>query len=74
VELEIRPEPSPEEHAAIVAALEELRRDGAAAPYRSGWRDAGIRENLEDGAGGTGLLHDGAAPEQARGEPGVIET
>jgi hypothetical protein len=49
VEPEIRPEPSPEERAAILAALERLL-DGDSGPsaYRSAWRDAGVRENLDD--------------------------
>lgn len=51
MEHEIRPEPSPEERAVILAALERLR-DGDAGPqaYRSGWREAGVRENLDDSA------------------------
>ena len=62
MELEIRPEPSPQEHAAIVAALEELQRDGASAAYRSAWRDAGIRENTHADADAERLLRDGPAP------------
>jgi hypothetical protein len=55
VDVEIRPEPENEERVAIVAALEALLRPEAQPPaYRSGWRAAGIRENLaqgrEDGA------------------------
>lgn len=49
MEPEIRPEPSPEERAAILAALERLRADYGQPPaYRSAWRDAGVRENLDD--------------------------
>jgi hypothetical protein len=49
MELEIRPEPTPEERAAILVALERLFSDGAAPPaYRSAWREAGIRENLDE--------------------------
>jgi hypothetical protein len=49
MEHEIRPEPSPEERAAILAALERLL-EGNAGPqaYRSAWREAGVRENLDD--------------------------
>jgi hypothetical protein len=48
----IRPEPSPEERAAILAALEALLGgDGIPAAYRSGWRESGIRENLGDRLG-----------------------
>lgn len=51
MEHEIKPEPSPEERAAILAALERLL-DGDAGPqaYRSAWREAGVRENLDDSA------------------------
>jgi len=56
VEPEIRPEPSPEERAAILAALERLLADySGPRAYRSAWREAGIRENLDDGAEETGI-------------------
>lgn len=47
MEAQIRPEPSLEERAAILAALERLL-EAAALPqgYRSAWRAAGVRENL----------------------------
>jgi hypothetical protein len=49
MEPEIRPEPTPEERAAILVALERLLDDDPRAPaYRSAWREAGIRENLDD--------------------------
>lgn len=44
---EIRPEPTQEERAAILAALERLLA-GDAPAYRSAWREAGIRENLDE--------------------------
>jgi hypothetical protein len=48
MEPEIRPEPTPAERAAILAALERLLSDGSRPPvYRSAWREAGIRENLD---------------------------
>jgi len=48
---QITPEPSPEERAAILAALERLVEGGAGPPaYRSAWRETGIRENLDDSA------------------------
>jgi hypothetical protein len=51
VEPRITPEPSSEERAAILAALERLAADESGPPaYRSAWRDAGIRENYEDSA------------------------
>jgi hypothetical protein len=47
----IRPEPTPEERAAILAALERLLSENAGPPaYRSAWRDMGVRENLDDSA------------------------
>jgi hypothetical protein len=50
VELEIDPEPTPEERAAIELALERLVGDGAVpAAYASRWRQAGIMENVELG-------------------------
>jgi hypothetical protein len=49
VEPEITPEPSPEERAAILAALREQQSEGSEPPrYRSAWRREGIRESLED--------------------------
>jgi hypothetical protein len=46
VDHQIRPEPSPEERAAILAALEQVaaeERDGPGA-----WWEEGLRENVED--------------------------
>lgn len=49
VEAQIKPDPSPEERAAILAALERLLAgDRRPAAYRSAWREEGIRENLDD--------------------------
>jgi hypothetical protein len=49
VEPEITPEPSPEERAAILAALQDQNADEGAPPaYRSLWRRGGIRESVED--------------------------
>jgi hypothetical protein len=48
MEFEIRPEPSPEEREAVVAALERLlARDPVPAAYRSRWRDEAVRENVD---------------------------
>jgi hypothetical protein len=47
VELEITPDPSPEEKAAIVAALSKLRADRTEPP--GPWWQAGIREAIDDG-------------------------
>lgn len=46
MEIEITPEPSPEEHAALLAALAEPR-EGSADGYRSVWRLAGLLENVD---------------------------
>ena len=48
MELEIRPEPGPEEREAILASLERLLRPEPPAAYRSAWRTQAIRENVED--------------------------
>ena len=51
MEPEIRPAPEPEERAAILAALERLLQDERVpAAYRSAWREAGVRENVDDSA------------------------
>jgi hypothetical protein len=47
-EIEITPEPTPEERAAIVAALDQLAADEAGGP--GAWWEAGLRENVEDEA------------------------
>jgi len=44
--IEITPEPSPEERAAIVAALEELA--AAEAGGLGAWWEAGLRESVDD--------------------------
>jgi hypothetical protein len=49
MELQIEPEPSDEERRALLAAAEEmLERSSEPAAARSGWREAGIRENVSD--------------------------
>jgi hypothetical protein len=51
MEPQIRPIPEPEERAAILAALERLLPDERVpAAYRSAWREAGVRENVDDAA------------------------
>jgi hypothetical protein len=46
MEIEITPEPSPEERAALLAALAE-RGQGSADGYGSVWRLAGLLENVD---------------------------
>lgn len=45
-DIEITPEPTPEERAAILAALEQVEADDALGP--GAWWEAGLRENVED--------------------------
>jgi hypothetical protein len=45
-DIEITPEPSPEERAAIVAALEQLQAEEIRGP--GAWWEAGLRESVED--------------------------
>jgi len=47
-EIEITPEPTPEERAAIVAALDQLATEEACGP--GAWWEAGVRDNVEDEA------------------------
>ena len=47
VDLEIRPDPTPEEREALVAALASAG-SAAAGPYRSVWRVAGLLENVSE--------------------------
>ncbi len=52
MDVEIRPEPEPEERQAIEAALRRLIRGGAPpAAYTSAWRQTGLRESVEPYAG-----------------------
>lgn len=46
MEAEIKPDPTPEERAAILAALGRLVSEAAPA-YRSAWRQLGVEENLD---------------------------
>jgi hypothetical protein len=45
-DIEITPEPTPEERAAILSALEQLRIEDEHGPGR--WWEAGLRESVED--------------------------
>ena len=66
MELEIRPEPSPQERAAIAGALES-RADGPAGPYGSVWRLAGLLENLDSGVDAPRFASDSVSPRSNRG-------
>ena len=73
MELEITPEPNPEEREALLAALAALLDgDRRPAAYRSAWRELGIRDNLGEGDGEESG-RDGTAAQQARREPRVVE-
>ena len=53
MEPRIEPEPDDAERRAILAALEAAAANAPSAdPYRSPWRDAGIRENVDAPDGG----------------------
>ncbi len=47
----ITPEPSSDERAAILVALERIAANGVPAAYRSAWREHGIRESSTDVGG-----------------------
>jgi hypothetical protein len=51
--VDVRITPEPEERDVVLAAVEQLlSRDPLPAAYRSGWREAGVRENVrQDDAG-----------------------
>ena len=51
--MDVRITPEPEERDVVLAAVEQLlSRDALPAAYRSGWRSAGIEENVgQDYAG-----------------------
>lgn len=56
--MDVRITPEPDDRDAVLAAVQALlARDRVPAAYRSGWREAGIRENLdyEQDQGATGL-------------------
>ena len=56
--MDVRITPEPDHRDAVLAAVQALlARDRVPTAYRSGWREAGIRENLgeELAQGATGL-------------------
>ena len=66
VEIEITPEPTADERAALVAALAQAP-DGGTDPYRSVWRLAGVLENVESGADAPPPTVDEGSPRSRRG-------
>jgi hypothetical protein len=66
VELEITPEPD-EREPLLAAARLLLSADGKPPPYRSAWRESGIRENAEDGPDQRKALRPRSSPGARRG-------
>ena len=66
MELEITPEPSPEERAAIARALES-RAEGPTGPYGSVWRLAGLLENVDSGGDAPRFGSESGSPRSSRG-------
>ena len=66
MELEITPEPSPEERAALVSALEQSG-DRSADPYGSVWRLAGLLENVDSGGDAPRFGSESGSPRSSRG-------
>lgn len=65
MDVEITPEPSPEERRALLASLERLLAGPGEPPaYRSRWREEGVLENTQDAVG-----YDAAA--RPRSNPGA---
>jgi hypothetical protein len=72
MEPRIRPEPAPDERAAIIAALAALlSNDGLPPAYRSAWREVGIRENLDADVPGGEPEAQGATA-RPRSSPGAM--
>ena len=67
LEVDVTPEPTPEERAALLAALGSISDPGAAS-YRSDWRLAGVLENVESDAAVSRPAFDGVSP---RSKPGA---
>jgi hypothetical protein len=67
MEPQIKPEPTPEERAAILAALQRISEDSRPPASRSAWRDAGIRENVDE----SGEDADYGATARPRSNPGA---
>jgi hypothetical protein len=65
VELEITPEPSADERAAIISALES--RDGSAGAQGSVWRLAGLLENVDSGGEAPRVPPDFGSPRSSPG-------
>jgi hypothetical protein len=66
VEIEITPEPTADERAALLAALASAQ-DEHTDPYRSVWRLAGVLENVESGAAAPPPAAADGSPRSRRG-------
>jgi len=66
VEIEIMPEPTADERAALFAALASAP-DVHTDPYRSVWRLAGVLENVEPGADAPAPVAAEESPRSRRG-------
>ena len=59
--MDVRITPEPEERDVVLAAVEQLlSRDPLPAAYRSGWRSAGIEENVDQEDAGLPRSNPGA--------------
>lgn len=59
--MDVRITPEPEERDVVLAAVEQLlSRDPLPAAYRSGWRSAGIEENVDQDDAGLPRSNPGA--------------
>jgi hypothetical protein len=59
--VDVRITPEPEERDVVLAAVEQLlSRDPLPAAYRSGWRSAGIEENVDQDDAGLPRSNPGA--------------
>jgi len=59
--VDVRITPEPEERDVVLAAVEQLlSRDPLPAAYRSGWRSAGIEENVDQEDAGLPRSNPGA--------------
>ena len=68
MDVEIRPEPTPQEREALLSALGSAgARAGRPGSYWSVWRLAGLLENVDSGADGFPAAAPDGAPRSSRG-------